>query len=333
MAFPATFHENTLGTVAVTLRRLTMFISQITRSYSWAGVYAGILCGVLGCTTQPPVSGSRHTIPVVVTYSILGEWVQRIGGDHVTVTTLVGPNGDAHTYEPTPKDSVALSQARLIFENGLGFETWLDKLVEASSSTAQRIVVTTSIPPRTLSDTGGPDEVDPHVWHSPKNAIVMVMAVSQALSNADPAHAVEYRQRAADYIKELESLQLWVQEQVTLIPINRRRLVTTHDTFGYFANDYGFDVLNVMGSTSSEVADPSAAEIAAVIDRIREQQVPAIFAENIINPKLTEQVARESGVKLVPTLYTDALGPTGSTGATYVQMVRFNVTTIVEALR
>lgn len=272
-------------------------------------------------------------IPVIVTYSILGDWVSQVGGEHVSLTTLVGPGGDAHTYEPTPQDSVAVAEATLLFENGLGFEVWLDGLFEASGSTARRVVVTEGIRVREFSDERGNRETDPHVWHDPEFAIEMVAAVTEALIATDSAHSGDYRRNGAAYIRELQALKAWTDSQVTALSDSRRKLVTTHDTFGYFGERFGFQVSSVMGTVSSEVADPSAAQIASIVETIRREQVPAIFAENILNPQLTQQVAREAGVRVVPTLYTDALGEKGSDGESYIQMMRSNVTRIVESLK
>jgi ABC-type Zn uptake system ZnuABC Zn-binding protein ZnuA len=272
-------------------------------------------------------------IPVIATYSILGDWVGRIGGEHVRLTTLVGPGGDAHTYEPTPQDSAAVADAKVLFENGLGFEGWLDRLYRASDSRATRVTVTEGIQGRMLYDSHGHSETDPHVWHDPQFAIEMVQSIAAALIKADPAHADDYQKNADAYVSELQELNTWIQGQITSLPESRRKLVTTHDTFGYFAERFGFQVSSVMGTVSSEVADPSAAQIAAIIETIRREEVPAIFAENILNPQLTEQVAREAGVRIVPTLFTDALGEKGSDGESYVQMMRSNVTKIVESLK
>lgn len=288
----------------------------------------------VGCGSPAPSEPAGPAkLPVVATYSILGDWVRIVGGERVSVTTLVGPGGDAHTYEPNPQDSVALHRAAVVFENGFGFEAWLDRLFLASQATAKRVVVTRELTPRKISSAGGPEELDPHVWHSPKNAEGMVRMIADALSERDSRHAAEYRRRAEEYIRELQELDAWISGQVAEIPPPRRLLVTTHDTFGYFADRYGFEVSSVMGSISSEAADPAASELAAIIDRIRTAKAPAVFTENIINPRLTSQVAREAGVKIVSTLYTDALGPKDSAGATYLEMMRFNVRTITGALR
>jgi zinc/manganese transport system substrate-binding protein len=269
----------------------------------------------------------------VATYSILGDWVQTIGGDQIALTVLVGPEGDAHTYEPTPRDSVALAEADILFENGLGFEVWLDRLFQASNSGARRVIVTEAIKPRELFVSDSRSEIDPHVWHLPENAILMVEAITLALEQADPGHTSEYRLRHTDYVAQLRDLDAWISREAASIPEPRRKLVTTHDTFGYLADAYNFEVLSVLGSVSSESSDPSAGQVAEIIDRIRILQIPAIFAENILNPKLTQKIAEEAGVKIVPTLYTDALGPAESPGGSYLGMMRYNVKTIVEALR
>lgn len=228
---------------------------------------------------------------------------------------------------------MALSRADLVVENGLGFESWLDDLFAGSRCAGKRIVVTRGLQARTTPTRSGIVEVDPHVWHTPRNAIAMVREIAGALSEADPRHAAEFQERADRYIRELETLDSWIRQQVELVPLPRRQLFTTHDTFAYFAAEYGFQVHSILGSVSSEVSEPSAAEIATIIERIRREQVPAVFTENIINPQFTEQVAREAGVSLVRSLYTDALGPPDSTGGSYLKLMRFNVETIVESLR
>ena len=275
----------------------------------------------------------KQPLQVVATYSILADWVQKIGGERVALTVLVGAGGDAHTYEPTPQDSVALEKADLLFENGLAFEVWLDGLFDASNSDARRVVVSKAIKPRELVVSESRTEIDPHVWHLPENARIMVESITSALEKADPHNASEYRQRQSDYVVQLNELDKWISQQTASIPESRRKLVTTHDTFGYLADKYGFEVISVLGSVSSETADPSAGQVAEVIKRISDLKLPAIFAENILNPKLTQKIADESGVKIVPTLYTDALGSTTSPASDYLKMMRFNVKTICESLR
>jgi len=279
-------------------------------------------------------------VRVVVTYSVLGDLVRNVAGDGVDLATLVGPDGDAHTFEPTPKDGVALAEADLIFENGIGFETWLDKLHSSSASKARRVVVTEGLKLRQgeCRHDHKPGEKheredDPHVWHEVKNAIHMVGAIRDRLAEADPTNAGKYRANAAAYLERLNALDAWVVEKVATLPKAKRQLVTSHDTFGYFAERHGFEVVgSALESVSTEASDPSPATFAKLVESVRAAKVPAIFAENVHNPKLMDRLAKEAGVRLAPPLFTDALGKPGSEGDTYEKMIRYNVATIVDAL-
>lgn len=290
-----------------------------------------------GCSTAPRRPGK---VRVVATYSVLGDLVKNVAGDGADVVTLVGPDGDAHTFEPTPKDAVSLAEADLVFENGVGFETWLDKLYSSSGTRARRVVVTDGLKLREGDDREPGtahhhnDEHDPHVWHDVKNAAHMVGAIRDTLVQADPPNADKYLINAAAYLDRLGALDAWVVEQVGGLPKERRKLVTSHDTFGYFADRYGFEVVgDMLSSVSTEAADPSPAAFARLAGAVRAAGVPAIFAENVHNPKLMERLAKEAGVRLAPPLYTDALGPPGGDGDSYEKMIRHNVATIVGALK
>ena len=291
---------------------------------------------------QTPASGDP--LQVVASFSILGDLVENVGGDAVATATLIGPGVDAHTYDPAPADLVVLSEADLVFENGLGFEPWLDQFFASTQPPGTRVVVTEGV---TLREVGEPEvgeqleenadhdhgQFDPHVWHDVANVIVMVSNIRDALAAADPARADLYEANADVYIAELKALDASIREQVGTLPEERRKLVTSHDTFGYFAAAYGFDVIGTaLGSLSTEAGDPSARDIATLISEVEEAGVPAIFAENVANPDLMESIAAEAGVELAPPLYTDALGPPGSPGETYLGMMQSNVTTIVDAL-
>lgn len=278
---------------------------------------------------------------VVATYSVLGDLVKNVAGDSAEVVTLVGPDGDAHTFEPTPKDGVALADADVIFENGVNFEEWLDKLHSSSKSKAKRVIVTEGLQLREgeCNHAHKPGEKhehedDPHVWHEVKNAAHMVGVIRDKLAEADPPNAERYKANAAAYLDRLKALDAWVVEKVGTLPKERRKLVTSHDTFGYFAERHGFEVVGtVLASVSTEASDPSPATFAKLVGSVKAAKVPAIFAENVHNPKLMERLAKEAGVKLAPPLFTDALGKPGSEGDTYEKMVRHNVTAIVEALK
>lgn len=310
------------------------------RRYGRLGLLALTAVALLlgGCS-----SGVRRPgkLRVVATYSVLGDLVKNVAGDNAEVTTLVGPDGDAHTFEPTPKDGVALADAAVIFENGVNFETWLDKLHKSSKSRAKRVVVTEGLQLREgeCHHAHKPGEKhehedDPHVWHDVKNAIHMVGVIRDALAEADPPNADKYKANAEKYLDRLKALDAWVVEKVATLPKQSRKLVTSHDTFGYFAERYGFDVVGTMlASVSTEASDPSPATFAKLVGSVKAAKVPAIFAENVHNPKLMERLAKEAGVKIAPPLFTDALGKPGSEGDTYEKMIRHNVTTILEALK
>jgi zinc/manganese transport system substrate-binding protein len=294
-----------------------------------------------GGEAEGPADGP---INVVATYSILGDLVENVGGEKVELTTLVGPNGDAHTFEPAPSDNAELAQAEVVFENGLGFEPWLDDLYGSSGSEAARVTVTDPIEPLAIAaegqgheedahEDGEYGEVDPHVWHDVNNAIVMVGSIRDALSEADPKNAATYERNAEGYIADLEALDADVEEEVGSIPEEDRVLFTSHDTFGYFAERYGFEVDTALASASTEAGDPSAGQTAELVEKIERSGVPAIFADNVSDAGLMEGIAAEAGVKLAPPLYTDALGEPGSEGGTYIGMVRYNVSTMSEALQ
>lgn len=296
-------------------------------------------CGGDGTTARFTTDKLR----VIVTYSVLGDMVRNVAGDSAEVVTLVGPDEDAHTFEPTPQDGIALVQAQLIFENGVDFETWLDKLYASSRSQAKRVIVSQGLELRQADpdhqsgesiEPGHEHEDDPHLWHDVQYAIHMVAIIRDELCEADPAHAEQYRANSNAYLDRLAELHQWVIQEVDQLPAVRRKLVTNHDTFGYFAARYGFTVVGTaLSSVSTEASDPSAAAFVKLVTDIKSAGVPAIFAENIHNSKLMERLAEEAGVKLAPPLYTDALGPPGSAGDTYEKMMRHNVTTIVDALR
>jgi len=306
-------------------------------------VLGALLAPVLtGCGGGQGGSGDDR-VEVVATYSILGDLVENVGGEKIEATTLVGPNGDAHTFEPAPSDNAELAEAEMVFENGLGFEPWLGDLYGSSGSDAARVAVTYPIEPLTVAEgeqgheddahEEGHGESDPHVWHDVNNAIVMVKSIRDALSEADPGKARAYRRNAEGYIADLETLDADVREKVASILEEDRVLLTSHDTFGYFAERYGFEADTALASASTEAGDPSAGQKAELVEKIEKSGVPAVFADNVSDAGLMEEIAAEAGVKLAPPLYTDALGEPGSEGGTYVRMVRYNVATMSEALQ
>jgi zinc/manganese transport system substrate-binding protein len=313
-------------------------------------IWMMLLLPVIGCGTNPGGSGMRSgKLKVAATFSVLGDLVKKVAGDQVELVTLVGPDGDTHTFEPAPTDGVTLTKADLLFENGAGLEPWLDGLYKSSQSKARRVVVSkglklleaeeeeheheTKAPANTV---GGHkhEDFDPHVWHDVRNAMHIVEVVRDQLMEVDRANAEKYKTNAAEYLQQLNDLDGWIVQTVATLPQSQRKLVTSHDTFGYFARRYGFQILGSgLESFSTEATDPAAAEFAKLCGAIKAAKVPAIFTENVQNPKLMERLAKEAGVHLAPPLFTDALGKEGSDGDTYVKMMRYNVNTIVSQLK
>jgi zinc/manganese transport system substrate-binding protein len=286
----------------------------------------------IGDTDRPAEAQGR--LPVIATFSILGDIVANVGGDRIDLRTLVGPNGDTHTFEATPADARALANAAVAFEVGLGFEGWFPSLYRSSRSGAQRVAVTEGMSLLRSDEEGHRHgEWDPHVWHDVSRAIQITYAVRDGLSAADPANAGYYAANAAAYAAALQELDAWVISYVQgYTAPERRKLVTMHNSFNYFGARYGFTMLaTALGSISTE-AEPSARQIATVVDQIRYHGVVAIFPENVANQRLMQQIANEAGVRLAPPLYSDALGGTGSPGATYYDMIVYNVSTIIQAL-
>lgn len=312
-------------------------------------VFGACAAPVAPAAPSSPPASAEGKVPVVVTFSILADLVRNVGGDKLSLTTLVEADSDTHTFEPSPADGVALVNASLIFENGFEFETWLDDLYSSSGSQAKRVAVSEGIEPRILeegeegadhADEQGREsghehgEFDPHTWHDVKNVMHMVEMIRDTLVVADAANADTYRANADAYLSQLQTLDAWVIEQVATLPEARRKLITTHDTFGYFADRYGFVILgSALSSISTEAGEPAAADFVALVEEIKASAVPAIFAETVSNPEITQRLADEAGVKLAPLLYTDALGATGSESDSYLKLMRYNVTTIVEALK
>ncbi|MEN3380286.1 MAG: zinc/manganese transport system substrate-binding protein [Hyphomicrobiales bacterium] len=272
---------------------------------------------------------AQDKLNVVATFSILADLVKNVGGDRVEVKSLVGPNGDAHVYQPTPNDAKTLSDARLVFVNGLGFEGWMARLVKASGTKAAMVTATKGVKPRKMEE-GGHTEADPHAWQSVVNAKTYVGNIYDALVAADPAGKNTYQANASAYIARLEALDVQVRAVVGAIPADRRKIITTHDAFGYFGAAYGVAFIAPQGvSTESEV---SARDVAKIITQIRTQKIPAVFLENVTDERLLKRIAEESGARIGGTLYSDALTDEKGPAPTYIDMMRHNVKQLAEAL-
>lgn len=276
-------------------------------------------------------------LPVVATFSILGDFVARVGGDRVALTVLVGPNGDAHVYEPTPADAKAVGEAKLVVANGFGFEGWMERLVKASGTHAPIVAATAGLTPREMEDddakpVGGkkPIVTDPHAWQAVGNARRYVANVRDALIAADPAGKEVYTANAAAYGAEIDKLEAEVKAAIATVPAAKRRVITSHDAFGYFSAAYGIEFLAPQGISTE--AEASAKTVGKLIRQIKAEKITAVFIENMTDKRLVTRIAKETGVTPGGELYADALSPKGGPAPTYVDMVRHNVTLLTRAM-
>jgi zinc/manganese transport system substrate-binding protein len=258
---------------------------------------------------------------VVATFSILGDLVREVGGDTVEVTTMVGPDSDAHTYQPKPTDARALAGAKVLVSNGLGFEGWIDRLAEASGFKGRPIV----------ASAGAPAESDPHCWQDVACTRRYVSNIADGLASADPANAVSYRARAVAYDQKLAALDAWIRGEIANVPAAQRQAITGHTSFRYFARAY--DVRFAAPTGYSTDAEPTARDVANLIRQVREQKIKAVFVENMTNPALVAEIARDSGANVGPRLYSDALSKPGGPASTYEAMMRHNVTALVAGMQ
>jgi zinc/manganese transport system substrate-binding protein/manganese/iron transport system substrate-binding protein len=277
-------------------------------------------------------AGSRTAsgVPVVATTTQLQDLVRNVGGSRVSVIGILHPNVDPHEYEPRPSDAVALSEARLIVESGVGLDQWMSKLIGQAGGSAPVFVASNGLKIRP-GDSAEP-QGDPHWWHDPANFARAATALAAALSRVDPAGRSTYAGNAARYVARLKAMDAANRRTLRALPAARRTLVTNHDAFRYLAAHYHIRIVGSVLSSLSTAAQSSAGQIADLIGRIRAQHVAAIFTESSINPRLEQQIASEAGVRVYANLYGDTLGPPGSPGATYLQMERWNVTAITDGL-
>ncbi len=331
-------------------------------------------------------------VKVVATFSVLGDLVKEVGQEHVQVKTLVGADGDAHVYQPSPRDAGAVAKADLVVLNGLGFEGWIERLLEASHYKGEQVVATTGIKVLKSGEAGHHDddhhddhddhtdhhdekhhddhhgekyhdehkehghddhhdekhhdehkehagadhhghhhgEWDPHAWHSINNAVIYVRNIAAGLSKADPAHKADYQRNAEAYIAKLHKLEHEIEHLFEDIPEAKRKVITPHDAFGYFAHAYHIDFIAPQGtSTESEAA---AGDVAKIIRQIRAENISAVFIENVSDSRLIEQISRETGATIGGALYSDALSGANGPAGTYLKMMRHNAHTLADAL-
>ncbi|HXH45923.1 MAG TPA: metal ABC transporter substrate-binding protein [Bradyrhizobium sp.] len=268
---------------------------------------------------------AAERLNVVASFSILGDFVRNVGGDRVNLTTLVGADGDVHVYAPAPGDAKRIAAAKLVFVNGLGLEGWLPRLVQSAGSKAKIVTASAGITPLKLGAAA-----DPHAWQSVPNARIYVTDIANALAAAAPDEAEFFRARAKAYLEKLEALDREVREAMAKIPPERRKVISTHDAFGYFSAEYGIQFVAPLGvSTETE---PSARDIAAIIGQIKAARIPAVFLENISDDRLIRRIAAETGAKVGGTLISDGLTGEKGPAPTYIDMVRHNIKALTNAL-
>jgi zinc/manganese transport system substrate-binding protein len=299
----------------------------------------------------PMASWAEEPIPVVATFSILGDMVERIGGEHIALTTLVGPDGDSHVYQPTPKAARSVAESDVLFLNGLDFEGWLERLAEAASFDGAMVVATNGVVPIAFDDHDDHDDekhddhddekhddhaghdhgaFDPHAWQSLENAVIYANNIAAGLAQADPENAGDYYANRAAFVAEVEMLSADIEAMMKSLPADKRTVVTPHDAFGYFAATYDLIFVAPQGlSTESEV---SAGDVAALITQIREESISAVFIESITDNRMMKQIANETGAIIGGTLYSDALSAKSGPASTYLDMMRHNATTLFDAL-
>jgi zinc/manganese transport system substrate-binding protein len=284
-------------------------------------------------------------LKVVASFTVIADLARNVGGDRVDITTIVGPDGDAHVYEPSPTDAVAMAKADVVLVNGLHFEGFLQRLVEASATNAAIVELTRGVTPINFkpefaeadddhADAGDAAHdhgaIDPHAFQSIPNAEAYVRNIAEAFCAADTEGCVGYQTNAAAYTKKLQALDSEVRAAIASIPAEKRVVITSHDAFGYFEHEYGLSFLAPQGISTD--AEPSAADVAKLVEQVKHDRAAAIFVENITNPRLIEQIASETGIKVGGTLYSDALSGADGPAATYIDMMENNVRQIKGAI-
>lgn len=270
------------------------------------------------------------TVEAVASFTVLADIVKNVGGEHVVVKSLVGPNGDPHSFEPTPKDSQALAHADVVFVSGLGMEGWMDRLIAASGYKGETVVASAGINTRKMEE-DGETVTDPHAWNSMQNGVIYATNVMNALIAADPQDADYFRQHGSAYIAQLKQLDSWAQQEFSAIAQSKRKVLTSHDAFGYFGQRYGVTFLSPVGfSTESEA---SASDVAALIAQLKLEKIHAYFIENQTDPRLVKQIAAAGGAQPGGELYPEALTGQGGEADSYINAFKHNVNAMVSSMK
>ncbi|MGA3001840.1 MAG: zinc ABC transporter substrate-binding protein [Acetobacteraceae bacterium] len=256
--------------------------------------------------------------------------VRRVGGSLINVSSLVPPDADVHVYQPTAANSRSLSAAAMLVENGLGLEGWMVRLAQASDFKGVRVVASSGVVPRQLRE-GDAMALDPHAWQNPRNGVIYVRNIASGLVEADPSHAETWRSNATAFVAEIEQTDAWIAAQFAAIPASARRIVTTHDAFGYYGDRYGVTFLAAEGISTD--AEPSAKGIAALVRQVKQERVRMVFLENMTDSRITKTLAQETGATVSGPLYSDALSKPDGPAPDYISMLRYNTSWFVRAMR
>ena len=280
-------------------------------------------------TIAPQTPWAGVPLRVLASFSILADLVRQVGGPAVVANSLVGPDEDAHVYDPRPKDLRTLMAAGLLVRNGLGLEGWMDRLTGAADFKGRVVVATDRVVPRTMQEKGT-IATDPHAWQDPQNAILYVQAITEGLIAADPANARAYRDNLRAYSAKIADTDAWIASALAPVPAAQRRIITTHDAFGYYGARYAMEFLSAEGISTE--AEPSGKAIAALVAQIRRERVHAVFIENMTGDRIARMLARETGAILGGTVYSDALSPPDGPAPTYLEMLRHNTMLFAQAM-
>ncbi|MDD5367725.1 MAG: zinc ABC transporter substrate-binding protein [Anaerolineaceae bacterium] len=303
-------------------------------SFTLRAVCALAMLSLVACQPSAPgktVSGTQ----VLAVESFLADMAQNVAGDRLKVETLVPVGADPHVYEPSPQDAARLENSSVLIVNGAGYEAWLEKTLQNLGGKRLVIIASQGLKSRSAreGEVSNNPGMDPHFWLDPTLALQYVENIRDGLVQADPSGADLYRKNAEAYIRQLKELDSWIQAQVQHIPVQRRLLVTNHESLGYFADRYGLKVTGTLIPSISSEASPSAQQLAHLVDSIRRSGAPAIFLEVGTNPQLARQVAAETSVAVVTDLYTESITPLDGPAPTYLEMLRHDTSTIVKALQ
>lgn len=284
---------------------------------------------LLGCVLFTPAVMAK-TVHVVASFTVLADMVRQIGGQYVEVKSLVGPNGDPHTFEPSPQDSVALAKADVVIISGLGLEGWMERLIDASGYKGQVVVASNGVKTRTMEEDGSVI-TDPHAWNSMANGVIYARNISESLQKADPQDAAAIRKQGDAYIQQLQQLDTQTAAEFAAIPVAKRHVLTSHDAFGYFGERYGVTFMSPIGLNTDEEA--SASQVAALINQLKTHHIHRYFIENQTDPRLVQQIASAAGATPGGELYPEALSPAGGPATTYVDAFKHNVSELLKSMQ